>query len=103
MDLIYERTMTDYSGNSQFAVVHYTSADSIFTQSPSSISEDLARTVGENPLRIFASEVFGKRPTDIVISDEDALQIISNPHNRELLKQGKVAFVISEDKLISSM
>ena len=49
---------------------------------------------GGNPLRIIATEIFGSRRTDPVISIEDALRILGSPENRDLARHGKVVFVI---------
>ena len=49
---------------------------------------------GGNPLRIIATEIFGSRRTDPVISADDALRILGSPANRDLARQGKVVFVI---------
>jgi hypothetical protein len=50
--------------------------------------------VGGDPLRVMALEVFGDGRTDIVISRQDAMRILSSPANRELLRQGKVVVVL---------
>ncbi len=50
---------------------------------------------GDAPLRIMASEIFGSSRTDAIISDEDALRILGSPENRELVRQGKIVFVIT--------
>lgn len=52
-----------------------------------------ART-GNAPLRIIASEIFGSRRTDAIISNEDALKILGSPENRALAQDGKVVFII---------
>ncbi|MBU0926438.1 MAG: hypothetical protein KKA67_01710 [Spirochaetes bacterium] len=49
---------------------------------------------GIAPLRIIASQIFGSKRTDAVISVEDALKILGSPENRELARQGRVVFVI---------
>lgn len=55
--------------------------------------------VGENPLRILASGVFGKYRTDVLIPEVDADRILSNDHNRQLLQNGRVLFILSSDAL----
>lgn len=52
------------------------------------------RRAGSDPLRVIPTEVFGSRRTDAVISREDALRILASPENRELIRQGRVVFVI---------
>ncbi|TFH05480.1 MAG: hypothetical protein E4H09_01935 [Spirochaetales bacterium] len=75
---------------SQWGVVGYTSG----------LTDDLmSRRVGPNPLRIVASGVFGSRPTDLILSEEDTLQILSSPANRRLLSEGRILVIISPDKL----
>lgn len=49
---------------------------------------------GSAPLRIIATEIFGSRRTDAIISDDDALKILGTPENRALAQQGKVVFII---------
>lgn len=51
---------------------------------------------GGSPLRIMASQIFGSHRTDAVINVDDALKILGSPANRELVRQGKVVFVIGE-------
>jgi len=51
---------------------------------------------GGSPLRIMASQIFGSHRTDAVINVDDALKILGSPANRELIRQGKVVFVIGE-------
>ncbi len=51
--------------------------------------------VGEDPLRLIASAIFGTRRSDVILSRADALKILASPQNRELIKQGKVIFIYS--------
>jgi hypothetical protein len=95
MNLIYDKTMLE---TRETVMVHYASEESIFQNSPSGLSPELAALVGDRPLRILAREVFGIRPTDLVIDGEDA-RIIIGEENRELLRQGKVAIVLDADLL----
>lgn len=53
----------------------------------------IERRAGADPLRIMATGVFGSLRTDPVIAREDALRILSEGANRELLRQGKLVFV----------
>jgi len=97
MNLIYERNMLEpeFDGT----MVRYSSAQNIFQKNPSGLSEDLQKTVGDRPLRIFARGVFGIKPTDLIIEKSDALVIISSEENRRLLSQGKVVFIFDESVL----
>jgi hypothetical protein len=97
MNLIFEKNMLK-SGHSG-PVVRYAKERDIFLSTPAGLSEELAALAGERPLRIIAREIFGKRPTDPVIDREDALLIIGNERNRELLREGKVVFVLADEVL----
>jgi len=96
MNLIYERNMLD-TGNT--AMVRYAPPQSIFQPNPSGLAPELIATVGERPLRIFASGVFGINPTDLIIDRSDALLIISHESNRRLLSEGKVAIILDDSVL----
>jgi len=99
MDLIYERNMFDPAMKEESLMVHYTTMENIFRPTPSGLEGELAALVGPNPLRVFAREVFGINPTDLVIDREDALKILSTDNNRRLLRDGKVVFVLNEKTL----
>jgi hypothetical protein len=49
--------------------------------------------IGSRPLRIIASGLYGKYPTDIKISLEDAARILALPANRRLLAEGRVLII----------
>ncbi len=51
---------------------------------------------GGDPLRIMASALFGSSRTDAVIPRSEALKILSDPANRDLVREGRVVFVIVE-------
>lgn len=51
--------------------------------------------IGADPLRIMAREAFGVQPTDIIIGRDDADRILSSPHNRELLREGRILVVVA--------
>jgi hypothetical protein len=95
MNLIYERTMTDPVISGQRPMVRYTSAENIFRATPSGIDESLIPLVGQSPLRILARGVFGVSPTDLIIDRENALTILSTENNRQLLREGRVIFVLN--------
>lgn len=85
MNSILERNLMDPAALRAWGTVAYAaSLDDPFVE---------ART-GGNPLRIIATEIFGSRRTDPVISADDALRILGSPENRDLARQGKVVFVI---------
>lgn len=54
----------------------------------------VAARAGGEPLRIMASEIFGSRRTDAVISVEDALKILGSTENRDMVRQGRIVFII---------
>jgi hypothetical protein len=99
MNLVYERNMLEPDGPTGNRVARYIARESIFRPSPSGLEGELAALLGPNPLRIIAREVFGVNPTDPVIDREDALKILSNENNRRLLREGRVALVLSDTKL----
>jgi hypothetical protein len=96
MNLIYDRSMLE---SGETVMVHYASEESIFRDSPSGLSPELTALVGPRPLRILAREVYGIRPTDLVIDEADALTVIAGGENRELLRQGRVVIVLDDDLL----
>ncbi|MDR3201330.1 MAG: hypothetical protein LBT68_07700 [Spirochaetales bacterium] len=51
--------------------------------------------IGERPMRIIARGLYGKYPTDLKISPQDAARILALPENRRLLAEGRV-LIISE-------
>jgi hypothetical protein len=100
MNLIYERNMLEPQAQARgVTMVRYFAAKNIFQNTPSGLSSELQQTVGDRPLRIFASGVFGINPTDLIIERSDALLIISSEENRRLLSQGKVVFILDESVL----
>jgi len=97
MNLIYDRNMLEpqFEGT----MVRYSVAQNIFQRTPSGLSEELQKVVGDRPLRIFAQGVFGIKPTDLIIEKSDAMTIISSEENRRLLSQGKVVFILDDSVL----
>jgi hypothetical protein len=100
MNLIYERNMVD--PQIVDTMVKYVPPNSIFRPTPSGLEEELAKLVGSNPLRIIARGVFGIRPTDPIIDQDDAFLIISSEDNRRLLREGRVAIVVNSSVLSNS-
>jgi len=100
MKLIYERNMLNPDIGT---MVRYFTQQDIFASGPSGLSPAITAVVGERPLRVFARGVFGIKPTDPIINSDDALQIISTEENRALLREGRVALVIDETLLKSSL
>ena len=78
--------------------------DVLATRGPAAYTDDvqatgLADRIGSNPLRILAIGSFGRRPSDIVISEQDATKILGSSHNASLLAQGRVVIVVHPDRL----
>jgi hypothetical protein len=78
---------------------HYMNAENILTSRPGGLSAEAEAVAGANPLRIIATEVFGERPTDLVIAAEDAAKILANETNRRLLREGKLIIILNETVL----
>jgi hypothetical protein len=49
---------------------------------------------GNDPLRIMAYQIFGTLRTDTIITRNDALKILGDPANRELIRTGRIVFVL---------
>ncbi|GHV76239.1 hypothetical protein AGMMS49942_10600 [Spirochaetia bacterium] len=99
MNLIYDRNMMDTETARQTGMVRYVTESSVFRPTPSGLSPELTALVGSNPLRIIARGVYGSRPTDPIIDREDALLILSSEDNLRLLREGKVALMLSREML----
>jgi hypothetical protein len=104
MNLIYDKNIADPGmlRSGERTMVRYAPRESIFRATPSGIDESLLPLVGANPLRILARRVFGVVPTDPVIDKDDAMTIISTENNRQLLKEGRVAFILNGSVLKKS-
>ncbi len=87
MSLVLERNMAEPEAVRRQGLVAFRGRDD------RAFMED---RVGAEPLRILASGVFGSRRTDLIISREDALSILANEKNRQLLAEGKVVIVAPE-------
>ena len=57
-----------------------------------------AERIGNRPLHIIATGLYGKYPTDLKIPEESAAQIMANPQNRRLLAEGRVLIIFDADK-----
>ncbi|MDR0637308.1 MAG: polymerase [Spirochaetaceae bacterium] len=98
MNLLFDRNKTQ-NGAIPF---YYMDAENIFSSRPGGLSSGAEAVVGTNPLRIIAVEVFGERPTDLVIATTDAVKILSNEDNRRLLREGKLVIILNETVLKAS-
>ena len=99
MNLIYERNMIEPGSQRGAQMLTYTAPETVFRPTPSGLEGELAALAGPNPLRIFARGVYGINPTDPVIDQYDALQILSTENNRRLLREGRVVLVLNEGML----
>jgi|GEM_PF-7131883 len=62
-----------------------------------SLEEDLTR-VGKRPFRIIAVGLFGKYPTDLIISNFNAAMILANPSLRTVLQKGRIQIILANGK-----
>jgi len=99
MNLVYDRNMFESGGSGGNIMARYTRRESILRPTPSGLDGDLSAILGNNPLRVFAREVFGIYTTDPVIDREDAMRILSSENNRRLLREGRVALVLNAARL----
>ncbi|MCQ2611126.1 MAG: OmpA family protein [Treponema sp.] len=94
MDVVYERNMIEPAKASSMGSCFY------------DFSDDERRYMdvsGSQPLHIIARESFGENRSDIVISNDDALKILTVPQNLELLKQGKIVILLDKDQLVHNV
>jgi hypothetical protein len=82
----------------------HVSAESVRKWGPVLYSPDVAdaefsERAGARPLRIVAYRAFGRYPTDVVISNGDAMQILANENNRSLIAEGRVVLVLDSEAL----
>lgn len=91
MNLIYERNMVQPLFAKENGIVTYS-----YTENESEYKD----IIGKTPLRISARKIFGVQRTDPVISNKDALKILSILENRRLLEEGRVVFLLDKDALV---
>ena len=99
MNLVFDRNMLNPQAARETGPVWYTSRESIMLAVPSSLNEEIAKRVGDNPLLIMAQGLFGTVPTDPIINKEDALLILSSENNRRLLSEGRIVIVLDKKEL----
>ncbi|GAB6391303.1 MAG: putative OmpA family protein [Treponematales bacterium] len=99
MNLIYDKSIGNPENNTR--IVRYIRRQDIFKPTPSGLDGTLGEFAGNRPLRIIARELFGERPTDLVIDRENALTILVSENNRQLLREHKVLFVLPDRTLTS--
>ena len=91
MNIIYEKNSADPQVIIEAGLVNYDYSNN---------TERYSSRVGNDPLYIKATEVYGINRTDPVIKRTDALKILTIPENIELLKQGKVVILLDQEKLV---
>lgn len=91
MNTVYEKGMVEPEIIKNTGLVSFD-----YTENP----QRYADRIGNDPLYIRATEVFGRNRTDPVIKKSDALKILTVPENVELLKQGKIVLLLDQDQLI---
>jgi len=99
MNLVYDINMFENSRKEGALMVRYTVPENIFRPTPSGLEGELAALTGPYPLRILAREVFGINQTDLIITRDDALKILSTGNNRRLLREGRVVLALNEKML----
>ena len=94
MELIYEKNIENSKTAKEKGIVsyHWSSDENLYRD-----------RIGNDPLRITAKKIFGINRTDPVISNKDALKILSIDENRELLKQGRVIILLDKEQLVYSV
>jgi hypothetical protein len=98
MNLLFDRSKA-HDGVIPF---HYMDAENILSSRPGGLSPEAETVVGTNPLHIIAVEVFGERPTDLVIATGDAAKILSHEKNSRLLREGKLIIILNKAVLKTS-
>ena len=91
MNIIYEKNSADPQIVIESGLVSYDYSNN---------TDRYSARIGNDPLYIKATEVYGINRTDPVIKRTDALKILTIPENVELLKQGKVVILLDQDKLV---
>lgn len=94
MELLYEKNIENSKTAKEQGIVsyHWSSDENLYRD-----------RIGNDPLRITAKKIFGINRTDPVISNKDALKILSLEENRELLKQGRVIILLDKEQLVYSV
>ncbi|MDR0410877.1 MAG: polymerase [Treponema sp.] len=93
MNLFYDKSM---AAPENAMSIRYAPSAAVLMNTPSGMDESLETLVGNKPLRIMAVGAFGVSPTDIIISREDALLILSSEANRKLLQEARIVFALNE-------
>jgi hypothetical protein len=100
--LVYERNMVSPEIAKTRGIVRYTTIDQVLQQTPSGIAPYLQELIGDRPLKILADKIYGKLPTDPVISKDDATMLYSSDNNRRLLTEGRVVIVLAPELVVQT-
>ncbi len=91
MNIIFEKNIADKELSKENGIVQYGWIDNFMNYTDK---------IGLDPLYIRAKKVYGRNRTDPIISRADALKILTVKENRELLKNGKILFLLDKENLI---
>lgn len=91
MNIIFEKSMELPEVIINDGMISYDYSDS---------DERYVDRIGSDPLYIKAVQVYGHNRTDPVIRRKDALKILTIPENIDLLRNGKVVFLLDKENLI---
>lgn len=86
MNLVFDKYMVDPERILEWGPVRYFQPDEM---------DRIHSRVGELPLYIYASGLFGTFPADLIISNRSAGRIRASDHVLSLLKEGKIAIIYS--------
>ncbi|MDR2481627.1 MAG: polymerase [Spirochaetaceae bacterium] len=103
MNLVFDKTMTEPHIFHESMMISYMGSDHIFKRTPSGLSPEIEKIVGNRPLRIIAHAVFGISPTDPIIDSDDARVILSSDINKNLLREGRVVIITSDTVLKTNL
>jgi len=84
MNLVFDKYMVDPERILEWGPVRYFQPDEM---------DRIHSRVGELPLYIYASSLFGTHPADLIISNRSAGRIRASDHMLSLLKEGKIAII----------
>lgn len=91
MNVVFEKNLVSPQIAKNQGIVQYHYSDD------TSLYESI---VGIDPLYIKAKQVFGRNRTDPIISQKDALKILTIDENIKLLQEGKVVILLDKENLI---
>lgn len=87
LDVVYERSMVNPDSLRRWGMVRYSREA---TMDPARWREQ----IGTKPLQISARGLYGKYPTNIILSEEDCRLILANESTNHLLQEGRVLILL---------